>query len=336
MNELSKQDKISILTLFGKECEFLARGNSEVLEMAYLKNNWFTEENVRFCLTNWSNALREEAVAGWVPDTPDGFQSKKVGIVMAGNIPLVGLHDLLSVLVCGHRAMVKLSRDDEPLMKWAIHKLILLEPGLTGYIEEVERVQGADMVIATGSNNTSRYFEYYFRNIPHIIRKNRTGIAVLTGEESRDELTALGEDIFRYFGLGCRNVSKIFVPKGYDFSEFYESLVPFSDLIHHNKYANNYTYHKAIFLMNGTKHLDNGLLILKEDTGLHAPLSCLFYSHYQQIDQMVDNLKGIEQEVQCTVCIANIPGSIKPGTTQRTELDTYADNINTLDFLLNN
>ncbi|MCB9246390.1 MAG: acyl-CoA reductase [Flavobacteriales bacterium] len=325
-----------MLMELGRECARLAESESELFEQAYLHNNWFTPENVRYCLRNWARSLSGSAVNQWIPDPVAPSETKRVGIVMAGNIPLVGLHDLLCVLSVGHSALIKMSRDDEPLMKWVIERISAIDPSYSGLIETAERIQGVDMVIATGSNNTSRYFEYYFRNLPHLIRKNRTGVAVLTGSESPEDLAGLGEDIFRYFGLGCRNVSKLYVPADYDFTAFYEAMKPWSRLIHHNKYANNYTYHKAIFLMNGTKHLDNELLLLKEDPGLHAPLSSVFYSHYQQIGDVVDKLRDLVNEIQCVVSIAPIPGAILPGTTQLTHLDTYADNRDTLAFLSGN
>jgi len=330
--EMHKQDIISSFIELGSRLDQTISQDDGLFERAYLKNNWFTADNIALCFENWSKNLQKESLSSWLGES-DWRNGKKVGIVMAGNIPLVGLHDLLAVLGTGHYAKIKLSSSDDILMNWLIRQLIEIQPKFEDRIEIVERLKGIDAVLATGSNNTSRYFEYYFKSIPSVIRKNRTGVAVLDGNENKDDLINLGRDIFQYFGLGCRNVSKIYVPEKYDFTDFIVANEPYQDLINHNKYANNYTYHKAIFLMNMTPHLDSGYLLLKEDGNLHAPLGCTFYQHYQNIDSIVDKLYGLKSEIQCVVSNGLIPDSIGFGTTQSPSLQTYADGIDTKTFL---
>lgn len=335
---MTQEQIISTFTELGQRMRTLAHSDSELFELAYLRNNWFTRENVVLNLTNWAEALQKDEVANWLDDYEIGKidGSESLGIVMAGNIPLVGFHDLLCGLAAGYICRIKLSSSDEMLMKWVIDQLIDISPQLTERILIEERIQGVDRVIATGSNNTGRYFDYYFRDIPHLIRKNRTSVAILDGSESSEELKALGRDIFSYFGLGCRNVSKIYVPEGYDFESLFIALQENEDVINHNKYANNYTYHKSIFLMNLNKHLDTGYLLLKEDEALHAPLSSCFYQHYKQLDQLVDNLKSVENEIQCIASNLDLEGVLPLGSTQKNSLKSYADNIDVMAFLVSN
>jgi hypothetical protein len=206
--------------------------------------------------------------------------NKKVGLVLAGNIPLVGFHDVLCVLATGNHALIKVSSQDARLIKYVLNKLVEIDNSYTDKFSFVERLENFDAIIATGSNNTSRYFEYYFGKVPNIIRKNRNSIALLTGNESAEQLSALGHDIFDYYGLGCRNVSKLLVPEGYNFNFFFESIEHFAPIINHHKYNNNYDYNKSIYLVNRDEHLDNGFLLLKQDTRLTSPLACLYYEIY--------------------------------------------------------
>ncbi|MCB9239814.1 MAG: acyl-CoA reductase [Flavobacteriales bacterium] len=303
--------------------------DTEFLNLVALENPWFTPENVRFCLRNWIQSLADDQLSNWIPEPASAV--KRVGVVCAGNIPLVGLHDVLSIVATGHQAVVKLSHSDKRTMRRAIQALneSLDKPQ---QIEETEKLEHVDAVIATGSNNSSRYFEYYFKNIPHVIRKNRTGVAVLTGEESPEQLHFLAKDIFTYFGLGCRNVTKLFLPQGYDFEPIVTAFEPYYEVIHHHKYANNYTYHKAIFLMNLDKHLDSGFLLFKEDQGIHAPLSCVFFEYYDTLDLVQKKINDLEDEIQ--VVVGHVPWASLPfGVAQETRLMDYADNLNTIEFL---
>jgi hypothetical protein len=225
------------------------------------ENAWFTEDNVKLALNNTAKYYLNKGLLENFVETHNiqtNISPKKVGIVMAGNIPVVGFHDLLCVVLSGNIALIKLSSSDSILIRLLIKKLFEINPVLKEFIQIVDKLNVAEAMIATGSDNTAKHFEYYFAKIPHIIRKNRTSVAILTGEESRTDLANLGNDIFQYFGLGCRNVSKLFVPKGYTFDKFYESIEYWSTIAIHHKYNNNYDYNKSILLVNRIPHFDNG------------------------------------------------------------------------------
>ena len=255
---------------------------------------------------------------------------------MAGNIPLVGFHDFLCVLLSGNKVLAKLSSNDNLILPFLSKILLEQNPELKAYINFTEeKLENFDAVIATGSNNTSRYFEYYFGKYPNIIRKNRNSVAVLTGNETHEELALLGQDIFRYFGLGCRNVSKLFVPEGYNFDAFYTSIFEFQDIINQNKYANNYDYNKAVYLMSNMNILDNGFLILKEDESFASPIACLFFEHYKDQSSLKEKLQLQEENIQCIVSNGWFEDEIPFGKTQIPALMDYADSVDTLQFLLN-
>ena len=255
---------------------------------------------------------------------------------MAGNIPLVGFHDFICVLLSGHNVLVKTSSNDQMLLPFLANYLTSVEPALLNYIHFSEgKLTDFDAVIATGSNNTARYFEYYFKDKPSIIRKNRNSVAVLNGSETKEDFEALGEDIFRYFGLGCRNVSKLFVPKNYIFDSFFEGIFKHQDVIHYEKYANNYDYNKAVFLMSNFKLLDNGFLTIKEDTSYSSPISSVFYEFYEDLDVLKTKLEQDHEQIQCIVSNNLVPKSIPFGQTQKPALWDYADNVDTLAFLVN-
>ena len=209
---------------------------------------------------------------------------------MAGNIPAVGFHDVLCVLLNGDSALIKLSSKDTVLLKFLLEKLIEINPGFSSKIQYAERLKSFDAVIATGSDNTSRYFEYYFGKYPHIIRKNRTSVAILDGTENEKDLTQLGTDVFSYFGLGCRNVSKLFVPSGYNFGPLFRSWELFKEIEHHHKYHNNYHYQKSIFLVSVIPHLDNGFVLLQESERLVSPIAVVYYEYYTKPDELRDRL----------------------------------------------
>lgn len=315
--------------------EFAARFE-KAMELNQHYNNWFTPEQVAFAVRSWADALQREQVEKWVSTLPtSAITPKRVGLVLAGNIPLVGLHDMLAVWLSGHQAVVKLATNDAILIPIIAEYLLVLSENQAIAIEFAEgRLTDFDAIIATGSNNTARYFEYYFGNKPHIIRKNRNSVAVLNGEESAEQLHALGEDIFRYYGLGCRNVSKLFVPNGYDFKTFFEAIYAHASVIDYEKYGNNYDYNKAVYLMSLYKLLDNGFLVLKEDSSYSSPIASVFYEYYDSLEQVQEKLDQAADQLQCIVSNELVDNSIAFGTTQQPQLWDYADGIDTLEFLL--
>ncbi|MUP45818.1 acyl-CoA reductase [Gramella sp. BOM4] len=306
------------------------------IDQAVHHNGWFNRENVVFSLNQWSEALSPENINAWINryDFQNGG-GKTVGIIMAGNIPLVGFHDFISVLISGHKVLAKLSSNDQQILPVIASYLIQLD---SRYEDRIfftrDKLENFDAVIATGSNNTARYFEYYFRNKPSIIRKNRNSIAILTGEESREELAALGEDIFRYYGLGCRNVSKLYVPEEYDFDSFFKAIYDWNPIIHRDKYANNYDYNKAVYLMSEFKLLENGFLILKEDASFSSPIATLFYETYRDEETLKKMLLENSERIQCVVKNNPEDGEVRFGHTQKPKLWDYADGVDTLEFLL--
>lgn len=307
-----------------------------LINLSQSHNGWFTAKEVYFCLKTWSVALTKQNIDGWLSNYKIEIkQQKTVALILAGNIPLVGFHDFLAVLLCGHRVLIKTSSNDRFLLPFLAKYLIDIEPELSQDITFVEgKLENFDAVIATGSNNTSRYFEYYFKNKPSIIRKNRNSVAVLNGTETKEELILLGNDIFRYFGLGCRNISKIFVPKKHSFDLFFEAMSEYGAVIDYKKYSNNYDYNKAVFLMSNYKFLDNGFLILKEDESYASPISCIFYEFYENKEILTKKLKQDSDKLQCVVSNDTTENGVFFGETQTPQLWDYADNIDTISFLL--
>jgi hypothetical protein len=255
---------------------------------------------------------------------------------MAGNIPAVGFHDLLCVVLSGNIALLKLSSSDTASMMFLINKLYEFDPELKNIIIIAQRLNDADALITTGSDNTAKHFEYYFATKPRIIRRNRTSVAVLNGNESRAELADLGNDIFQYFGLGCRNVSKFYVPVGYTFDKFYESIEYWGTIQLHHKYNNNYDYNKSIYLVNRIPHLDNGFLLLKEDNALVSPISVCFYETYENDAHLEQLLAESAEKIQCTVSLDDrVLNSFRFGEAQVPKLEDFADGIDTMEFLIN-
>lgn len=298
-------------------------------------NGWFTESEVYFSIQSWAKALTQDNLDTWLSAYDISEKTPKtVGLILAGNVPLVGFHDFLSVLITGHKALVKTSSNDKQLLPFLAEYLARVEPSLNDRIEFTDqKLQGFDAVIATGSNNTARYFEYYFKDKPSIIRKNRNSVAVLNGTETHEELVELGKDIFTYFGLGCRNVSKVFVPKDYDFEKLFRAMYEYRDIIHNQKYINNYDYNKAVFLMSNFLVLDNGFLILKEDTSYSSPISAVFYEYYSDLENIKKRLSQDNDLIQCVVSKDLIENSVVFGQTQLPKLWDYADNVDTVAFL---
>jgi hypothetical protein len=307
-----------------------------LLQLSQSHNGWFTPQQVYFAIGSWAEALSESNLSYWLSRYHfTEITAKSVGLILAGNIPLVGFHDFLSVLISGHKVIVKTSSNDQKLLPFLANYLIAVDQRLAKYILFTEdKLENFDAVIATGSNNTARYFEYYFKDKPNIIRKNRNSVAILNGKESNDDLILLGEDIFRYFGLGCRNVSKLFVPENYDFTQFFEAMYHYKEVIFYEKYSNNYDYNKAVFLMSNFKLLDNEFLTLKEDTSYSSPISSVFYEYYTDLIELQNRLQKDENQIQCIVSNHLVENSVAFGQTQRPNLWDYADNVDTIAFLL--
>ncbi len=335
------EHKISTLGLWSEQIELRIRNYelgiekendfSDAILRTYQFNKWFTEENVLLALKNICDEfLAKEKLEKWIqkysPVTTQ--QSQTVGITMAGNLPLVGFHDLLCVLMSNHKALIKQSSKDNILLPYLLEILFQIEPQFKKQVAFSDMLKGCDAYIATGSNNSSRYFEYYFGKYPHIIRKNRTSIALLNGTESDEDLLNLGKDIFTYFGMGCRNVGKILITPNVDLQRLLKVFEHFNYLANHDKYKNNFDYQLTILLMNKTPCLANDCLILTENKNLHSPLAVLYY-------EVVDNLKAAIQaisqdDLQCIVGKDFIPF----GQSQTPSLSDYADNIDTMKWLL--
>ena len=253
---------------------------------------------------------------------------------MAGNIPAVGFHDLMTIVLSGHACVVKLSSQDSFLMTTLIQKILTINPNLE--IRIVDKLNEVDALIATGSDNSAKYFEYYFKTKPHIIRRNRTSVAILNGKETEADFLNLGKDITDFYGLGCRNVSKIYVPENYDFTKFYDSIEPLGDIFYHNKYKNNYDYNKSIYLVNMMPHYDNGFMILAPSDNLVSPISVVFYEEYKDEITLKDKIGANEDKIQCIVSKnAWFDKSLNLGDAQKPKLWDYADGVDTMIFLLN-
>ena len=312
---------------------------SSAAKTAEEENPWFTQEQISHALVAWSGLLGERQLTEWLepyrsklsqPITP-----KTIGSVMAGNIPMVGFHDMLCVLISGNRLKAKLSSQDRRLLPAFCSVLSGISPEWTGYISfEEGLLSGFDAVIATGSNNTSRYFHYYFGKYPHIIRTSRNSVAVLTGNETDDELRGLASDIFLYFGLGCRSVSKLFLPEGYAPERLTAPFSGFAGYYHHHKYRNNYDYHRSIFMLDRTPCYDGGFYLMKEDPSPSSPVSVIHYAYYRDMDEVEKWIELEQDHLQCVVSSGGLAGArVLPGMTQSPGLGDYADGIDTMVFL---
>ncbi len=346
---INREKLIDALDTLGREMRAFGAGSLTsdrasayewAVAQAGAENPWFTEFFVARAMSAIGQSLTRARLESWLARYHYPASAMEmpltIGVVMAGNIPMVGFHDLLSVLCAGHRFQGKLSSDDNILLPLVASRLTEFYPSLGDHIAFTEdRLSGFDAVIATGSNNTSRYFDYYFGRYPHIIRKNRNGTAVLSGHESQVELERLGEDVFLYFGLGCRSVSKLFVPEGYDFGPMMEAFTKFGEMVDLNKYKNNYDYYRSIFLINGTEHVDNGFLLVTGDRRFASPPSVLYYETYSGIGEVNARLVEEKENIQCVVSSSGeVTGALPLGTAQLPELWEYADSVDTLAFLL--
>jgi len=304
-----------------------------LLKRSEIENPWFTIDNQKFALQQWTDLLTEENIKNWLGNYSISKISKRVGLILAGNIPLVGFHDVMSVVLSNHIPVIKLSSKDKYMIPFLLKKWNEFSNENVAF-EFVEKLENFDAVIATGSNNTARYLEYYFKNHLNIIRKNRTSVAVLKGDETHEELQLLAKDIFQYFGLGCRNVTRIFIPQDFVIDRLFESFIGFQDIINHNKYANNYDYNRAVYLLNQDKFWDNNFVMLKEDDKLFSPLSVINFSRYESLDDVKTFIAENEENIQCVVAKKELELNAIPfGEAQNPGLDTYADNVDTMKFL---
>jgi hypothetical protein len=335
---MTLENRIDAFVKLGKELQNLTPEDRQAMaQVARSKNPWFDENNVFFALDGVITMLQEQYLLEWLyPYHLKQVTPKKVGVVMAGNIPMVGFHDFLSVLISGHYLLAKLSSVDDVLIRRLANMLVTIEPAFANRFEFVDMLKEAEAIIATGSDNTARYFEYYFSKRPHIIRKNRSSIGILTGHEDTDDLAALGNDIFRYYGLGCRNISKVFVPEGYTFDRFYEANEHQKSILDHNRYQNNYDYNKSILLVNGEKHVDNGFLLIRPSDQMVSPISVLFYETFSSLANLREKLAAVKDKTQCIVSAHGwFEGSIPFGQAQCPMVWDYADGVDTMEFLQN-
>ncbi|MBO9565284.1 MAG: acyl-CoA reductase [Niastella sp.] len=330
---MNLQQRIDLLKGLGEYILSTDNQWTAVKERASRENGWFTPEFIDLSVQNIARIfLDPAALSAWasqygIPETQSSI--KNVGIVMAGNIPLVGFHDLLCVFISGHRQTIKLSSKDEVLMRHLVAQLHAWEPATESLIGIQPMLKGCDAYIATGSNNSARYFDYYFARYPHIIRRNRTSVAILDGNETVEELGLLADDVYLYFGLGCRNVTQLYVPEGYDFVPLLETFKKYNELGDHNKYKNNYDYQLALLILNKSYYMTNGSIILHENASPFSPISQLHYSFYKDEQAVASSLLN-NADIQCVVGKKWLPF----GQSQQPGLTDYADGIDTLQFLL--
>lgn len=338
IDRLKLEERIDLLDKLGNYILEYDEAIEGVIELSSLKNRWFTHENTRRALTSIANEfLNKKKLSNWVEQygITDSTSPKAVGLILAGNIPAVGFHDMLCCFVAGHKSILKLSEKDSIILPFLVDKLKSYDKRAAGYFELVNKLKDFEAVIATGSNSSSVYFEQYFGKYPHIIRKNRNGVAVLSGNESEEELLALGNDIFDYFGLGCRSVSKIYVPSGYDFDKFLEATHTFNKIINHSKYKNNFDYNYAILILNKEPFLSNGCLLLREDKQIASRISNLNYEYYDDVNKLEKQLQDDHEFLQC-ICTSvtfNDLVTIPFGASQTPSLDNFADGVDTMKFL---
>ena len=326
------EERIDWLGKLGKYMMGDSPAWKEAKQKAFVENGWFTPEFIELAIRNIAeNYLNPDHLRKWaahynVHSLPTN--ARTIGIVMAGNIPMVGFHDLLSVFTSGHKALIKLSSKDQALLQQVLNVLVGWKHEMGEQIRSSEILKGCDAYIATGSNNTSRYFEYYFGQYPHIIRRNKTSVALLTGHETTMELGQLADDVYQFFGLGCRNVTKIYVPGGYDFESLLSACRKYEYLADHHKYKNNYDYNLALHILNNNFYMTNGSLLLVEGASIFSPISQVNYEYYSDAEQLLTSLSN-NQEIQCIVGHGHVPF----GQAQRPGLFDYADRVDTMKFL---
>ena len=301
-----------------------------------IENGWFTREVIELAISNWGKTLTQSAVNTWLDpyNLEENQAPKTIALILAGNIPMVGLHDLLCVWITGHDAVIKCASKDQHLLPFIVQFLKTHSQDSSPKINFTkDKLDHFDAVIATGSDNSARYFKHYFNHVPHIIRKNRNAVAILSGNESVSELEGLGNDLLHFFGMGCRNVSKLLLPRGFDLNKIFGGVYPQSDIINNSKYANNYDYNKAVFLMSEFQFLENGFFILKEDTAIAAPIACAFYEFYDSLASCQTFLEENQDNIQCVVSHLDFKQALPFGKAQQPELWDYADQVDTITFL---
>lgn len=337
---MSLQYKEQFIEGFKKFGNYLQHSDEKLENAKYsacASNSWFTKEEVDKAIRSLANMFNNNDLEKWFEQINITSTPRKVGLILAGNIPMVGFHDVICVLATGNIAQIKMSSSDNKLLPFVLQQLCEYLPLFKERIIFTDKLQDFDAVIATGSNNSSRYFEYYFGKVPHIIRKNRNSVAILTGDETHEEIINLGNDIFDYFGMGCRNVSKIYLPKNYDVKNLFEPLEKFKSIIDHHKYHNNYDYNKSIYLVNQAAHYDNGFILLKEDESLNSPLAVLHFEYYDDLGSLNQELNAKIAQIQCLVGNVELSNlQVFPfGESQNPRLWDYADNVNAVEFLNN-
>jgi hypothetical protein len=331
-------DRISAFIRLGNRLSDLEGDEKQVLfQQAQNQNAWFTPQSLEQALKGIQILLDAPALEKWVANYnfSEMVEPQQIGLMLAGNIPGVGFHDIMAVLIAGHSACIKLSSQDSALPLWLLSQLKAIEPRFSNRIFIEDLLKNKQAYIATGSDNSARYFNYYFGKYPHLIRSNRTSVGILQGDESMTDLHALGHDVFDFFGLGCRNVSKVFVKNQEQLTRLLDAIQTFEWVANHHKYFNNYEYNKSIYLVNGTSHLDNGFLLIKESADLVSPIGVLFYEIYEDEFELHSKLSALASQIQCVVGSnrIGIPGIIPFGQTQCPAPWDYADGVDTLQFL---
>lgn len=329
---MNVQERINLMIKAGEYLKADGEEWHQAKQQAFYKNGWFTTDfSQHAALQIANNFLTEEALQKWVAHyhIDDNITPKNIGIIMAGNIPMVGFHDMLSVFISGHYQTVKLSSKDDILLKHLVKYLYSLDIEIQNYISFADMLKGCDGYIATGGNSAAKAFLEYFGKYPNIIRKNRTSVAVITGNETDEELKLLAEDIHLYFGLGCRNVTKLYVPADYNFERLLTSFSDFKHFGDHHKYKNNYDYNLSIILLNNIYYMTNEATILTEKTAMFSPISQLYYEYYNDKEKLTEFLQQ-QEDVQCIVGKNFVPF----GQAQNPDLFTYADGEDSMQFLL--
>ena len=343
---MNLNNRITLFVKLGRFFSDYINNNLESLEKnkfdkaineSILHNSFFSKKNILKSLLSWSNVLTKKSIDDFLSNylIKNKKREKKIAIIMAGNIPLVGFHDFFCVIISGNFAVIKLSSKDSHLFKFILSFLVKENPDFDTKFDVVEnKLQIFDAVIATGNNISANQFELYFKKYPKIIRRNRHSIAILNGNETKKEIELLANDIFYYYGLGCRNVSKIFIPNNYNLDILFKSFVLWNEVINKNSYSNNYNYYRAIYLLNKEVFFDNGFVLLKESEKIGSPVGTIYFEYYKSDNQIKEMIKKNNEKIQCIVSNNNYPKTIKFGETQMPNLNDFADDIDTFNFLL--